>query len=420
MEVTRVFLLTILCSCFCLLCQAQYKYEDRCYTDDLQIAADDVPYNKTYFKHYPGGFRFYRRYEPEQGKKMIVTDIDFPTFRIKRKDTLDLSADDLSSITDCLATKTYDVLVGYRRLAVYNRKTKAINITRFEKPLSFRNILPLNDSTGIMYEYINHHPLDGFSGLEMYMINLNSSQIFRSFKTRTNGIALSHMTVNWTVNAGNYIYTVYPLSGELIKYDQQFKVIDRRLLPISWTNYTANLAYQNETDSLIYKEYDRIRSIVDRLGTDSIKKNRSLILSDLHTKGFVSDVSKTVRANYEFVEKLLPFNDSIIIFTLSRPGYDLKQRDVFFYNINTFRIVRSIPQWQCAKKDSLSKFEDFFSVNVINDVCAGPIFIEDKVYYNTMYNIDLYKDGNIDTLRKSMMKDINKHNYTCRLLEYAY
>ena len=392
--------------------RAQYRYDNRYYAHDLKIGADEFPYDKTSFKRYNNGFRVYRKYDSGKRTKLVISDIDRATFLTKSKDTIDVPKD-LSFITDCLATNKYDVVMGIKRLLVFNRNTKATKYTHWDT-LSCRNVLPVDDSTAIAYMYSDYHPMNGFSGFEMHLINLNNSQVVRSYKTRMNGIALSHMTVNWAVTAGKYIYTVYPLSGELIKYDLQFQIIDRRRLPVKWGNYAKNLAYQHKTDSLIYSEYDRVKKLYEQLGEDSGK------LSLIYTKDFVADVSETVRKEYDFIEKVLPLNDSVIIFTLSRPGYALKYRDLLFYNTNSNKITRSISHWACDRQDVQTKFEDFFPIDIINDAPTAPIFIKDKIYFGTIYNVDLYRRGNTDTLKKIMMKDVAVNNYTWKLLEYSY
>lgn len=393
----------------------QYKYTGKHYTSGSTIAADEIPYLKTSFKNYGHGFRIYRKLD----RKLVITDIDF-LFRARQEDTIEVPDDfSMHSTTDCAPTQTYDVLLGPDRLLTFNRRTKEVYFAHNDT-LNFRNVLPINDSTVLLYVYANYHPGDGFSGLQMHLLDLARIKIINTYTSRIKGIALSHMTVNWAVTAGPYIYSVSPLSGELTTYDRHFKIVDKKLLPIPWANYSGNLKYEAYTDSVVYTEYDRLKKIYDALGRDSVRKNRSLIRSELYSKDFFANTSQTVRKDYEFIEKAIPFSDSIIILTLSRPGYALKYRDVLFYNTRSAKIVRSIPKWSCAKKDTLSRFEDFFNVDVINDAHAAPVFVKDKVYYSTVYNIDLYQNGNADTVKKAMIKDVNKNNYTWRLLEYSY
>ena len=401
----------------CQLAYAQgYTYNGREFLDsDLFSYNEDYgSYNKGYDDH----MRLYNiRYDSAR-VELLVKDVSLNQLKLTTVDTIVDSRLDFFH-NDILATDNYDVLLGNSKMFIYDRASKDVDFIVHDS-IQYENINYINDSLVLLTSVFNYHPLNDFPGLHLTLYNIQTKNIIRHVVKKFNGIALSHMIRQWQLVNKNGIYIVNPLSGKLYKYNFDLDVVDTTYIPVNWVNAKANIEYESQLDSIIYANYSTVNARSTKYGKDSVRKNRSLNVWKVGSRDNINSIIKTTRSEYEYIEKLIHYNDSVIIVTVSRPGYDLQYRDVLFYNVNTNSLMSVNEKWRCGKPLTINKLEEFFVVDLINSNTWMPYFHDDKVYSTTSYNTSVFRQGSQKEVDKLFAKDVIKNKFRCKILEYSY
>lgn len=409
----RLTLLTVLVL-LSQVCFGQYKYVNKLYVDDFTYPKNFPPYGRVKFKGIGEKVRMYTMLD----SSTIIKEIQLNNLTVVRIDTVN---EDISqtNVTDIAVTPKYDVLVGLGRLNIYNRQTHQFNYIKYDT-VEFRHAYAINDSVLLLYYIGNLHPMDGFSGAQFHLYNLNSKRIIKTRKYTAPGTSISHMTVNWFYTDRKKIYEISPFTGEMKCYNMNLELENKYQIPYAWKNIDLNKKFQDSIDNYVNSEWTSMHERIVKLGKDSVRRNRQLISSPVYAKEFVVDVSKRVRSDFEFMEKIIPFNDSVFIITVSQPGYEFDYRDLVFYNFKTNKCINKISKWRCSPADTVKSFEDFFVVDVINDSPVAPYFDNGKIYFPTIYNVNLFVAAPSDTLRKRLFLDSKKNSFHWKLLEYKF
>jgi len=399
-----------------------YSWTGKCFKDST-ITIEEP--HKYYYKGYEDHIRVYIRLSADSKCSLIIKDINLHTLTCEKTDSI---CDDTCNFFyhDFIPTTNYDIIIGNNRLYIHDRQTQKNFFVDNNRAASLNNTTQcyynkgylVNDSVACLYNIYSYHPFDGFPGLHLNLYNLHQKKFIKDTEYVFPGVALSPMINKWAYANDRNIFVVTPLTGILYKYNFELKLIDSIRIPIKWLSYEKNVAYQNHMDTLVYKDWDILHNVYMKYGHDSGLKRPELINSKVQTKDFISDVINNTRSNYEYIEKLVPYNDSIIIITMSKPGYALNYRDLLFYNINTNSIITEKIKWSCSGQDTLTKFEDFFSIGISNSEPNTPYFYGKQIFSPTPYNPLLYKNGSADSLKRNIFHDELKNKYQWYLLEY--
>lgn len=429
MELFRVHVKLVAFCCICLLqllgsidiCAQNYTATGSYFLDNGQVKVEEL--NKYFWKGNKDVFRLYHMITDSVSVVTIVKDIDLNTMAVVRTDTItDVGVNFFHR--DIIVHKDYDIILGNSRMYIYNRKKRKGVYKDFNQyggqNFFFDKGYVVNDSLILLYDIYDFHPFSGLPGIYLNAFNVNTGEFVLHKKAKFPGVGLSYMAVNWGwFNKANF-YAVSPMSGILYKYNMSLELTDSVKMPIKWSDYSKNIQFQKALDERIANNYNKLYGILLKYGLDSIDKNPALGASDMNTKEYISNLIDTVRTHYEYIEKILPYNDSVFIITVCRGGDYLKYRDVYFYNVVTNKVIKEKERWLCSRKDNLERFEDFFVIDVICSEDCAPCFYEGHAYKPTFYNQTLYHNGTKNELEKTIHKDITQNQYQWRLLEYEF
>lgn len=412
-----ILLIIILFTAF-LDIHAQYSLTGKQYVDSTKITPMEIGQN--YYKGFGNTIRVYQQISDSILPKISVTDVNIMTWAVAYKNII---ADVRTAFpyADLAVSKRYDILIGYNHLFVHDRLTNENHFRDFyTDTVKYHSGFILNDSLLYLSSIYNYHPLNAFPGAHMAIFNLRTNRFTKSIAIPFQGILLSHMINSWDLVQHEQIYLVHPLSGKLSRYNKNLEFIDSFHLDIPWQNKPKNLAYQNRTDSFVYRLYANLSQSMRLYGPDSIRNNRKLDPWHGLSGEFMDSVTRTARNHHEYIEKILAINDSTLLVSVCRPGYQLNFRDIYWYNISTRKVIAKNEHWTCSKQDSLSKPEDFFVVDPINSKPFMPYFYGNKIYSRAFYNPALFKSGPKREQSEIFYNDILKHNYRWRILEYTF
>lgn len=400
---------------FYLNSKGQFTHTSKVYTDDAIYKKGIYPFEVIGFMGFDNCMRTYNNIDSES---LVIKTIDLISFRLLNVDTIRDKRTDFGYEMFIPSSKR-DVIIGYKRLLVYNRIDKTIYRQDFDS-VKFTAGYQLNDSIIVLSIIYSYHPGDGVSGINLATFNLNNHRIENIKRAFFPGTAMSHMGINWTFSSKDYFYAVTPMSGKIYKYDLKLNLMDSSDIPIAWSNKKSNVAFEKKADGILLRDWNRINNLYKKLGRDSINNNRSLISSDVFGKDFMSYVSDTVRAHYEYIEKVVPYNDSEVILSICKPDYHSQYRDILIYNFKENVIKKRYDKWQTYRKDTVNRFEDYFFASVIFNRKCPPYFHNNRVYTCTLYNPALYTTGSKDSLDVTIANDIKKNGYKWHLLEFQF
>lgn len=399
---------------------AQYTWTGRLYKEPYVVSNKDIPGDKINFKGTGGNIVIYIRHFENGKNKILIKRIDLSTLRVLNVDTADFGAEGFD-YCDVQPIANREIFIGSDSVAIFDHDSK-----RFRKVdlmgLDFSHSLQLNDTLVLLYSVYNYHPVSGTSGIHLGLLNLKNDRFIRSADFPFPGIVASVMGYgNWITAEGKNIYIVTPFTGRLIKFDLLLKPVDTVVIPLSWANPKLNTVFENKTDSMIYSEWNRISNNYKLYGQDSVRKDNSLKRSIVFTKDYIGPMLDSIHHGLEYIEKVMPLNDSIILITVSKPySNPFMYREIVSYNFRKNSISKRIAQWRTGRKEQLATMEDFFCVDVANDAMKAPYFIGKKVYTYSSFRNELFQPGAKDSLQKILYLDTKKNDYSWRLLEYSW
>lgn len=409
----RIVVFAVLIANNVSVAQTRYQLTGRQYHDSIAIPDYD---GLSFIKGYQETVRVYNKVPDSMSSRLTITDLNINSFSKIASFSITDSRINFSYM-DILATKERDIFIGNNCMYIYNRAKKTSDFIEKDTVMYDRGY-SLNDSLILLSSIFNYHPLDGFPGVHLTVFNLNNKKIIKHIKKKFYGIALSHMINDWVYCKNENIYVVQPLSGNIYKFNNELNLVDSSTIPIRWDSIARNTKYQDSTNFVIYRNYFSTTELVNNYGADSVKRNRKFSVWKLSTKEFIHNIIKQTRENYEYIEKIIPFDDSTVIVSVSRPGYNLKYRDVYYYNPEKNMITGRYEKWLCGREDTLNVPEDFFSVDIINSNPYMPFFYKNKAYALAVYNPLLFVSGTRKNLSEILYNSIVNQNYVWRVLEY--
>lgn len=405
----RIFFLLLLISLH-IKCFSQYKYTGKLFTDNYIITPTANFSGKIGYKGYQNKLRIYQNISDSNNNILIIKSLNLTSLIVDRIDTLNDSAQNFY-YENFIAGENSDIFIGSRKILVYNRSSLKHYIY-YNDFFIYKNGFLINDSVLLLYRLDNFHPADGSLGLHLTLFNINNQKIINDKIEKYNGILFSNIHVDVGLVNKNNFYIVSPMSGILYKYDFHLHLIDSVKIPIQWENIKGNLAYQSQMDSTIYVEYSRMKLNYKKTGNYGYNK--------IYTNNFITGLNNEVR-QYDYIEKLIPYNDSLILVSLYRAEYGNDKRDILFYNVNTNKIVNEFLGWQCDVKKDLKGIEDYFAVNVAMSSAYAPYFYDKSVYYASFANPLIYEgERNRDDLLMKIVNDGKKNGHSWRFLEYKF
>jgi len=397
---------------------AQYRYSRVVYTDSTKISSKIDPYENVSYRLTPEYLRVYTRIKHDSISKIIIKDIDRISFRVRRLDTI---SDYISpvKICDVVNNWSYDVFISYGRIMVYNRNK---NTTWYRQYIlgdrhEFKYAEQLNDSLLVLSTAYDYHPRDGYTGLNIHIFNLNSLSIERTRQLRVPGVAMGFMIGSWITSLKDRIFVLSPLSATLTELDKNLSIIGVKKLTTLGFDIEKNKAFETRLDSISYADWDTLYN--RNVTTYPDRFNESSLKLASQGKEFLMTVGTEVRRDYDRVEQLLHYTDSVFIISIARKGSKFDKRDLYFYNAFTNKVERKILDCQSNRLDTLQVITDYFPI-VLTDYKANlPTFTGNRIYQYSFNDPALFKTGSRDSLDRVYLKDTRKNNYTWRLLEYT-
>ncbi len=389
--------------------RGQYVWSKKMYTDDMLFWQNNEISGKIGYKGLRKEVRLFQNIRTDNSDVLIVKTIGLNNLRQSRIDTL---RDSITSETfgNFIVGDSFDIIFYEKKMLVYQRSSGRHSLYGDDN-FVYNNGYLINDSLVCLYRVYNYHPADGFSGLHLAIFNLNKMEFVTTKKINFSGIGLSNMNANWVYANSEYIYIVSPMTGILHKYDKTLTIIDTIIMPINWSNIDKNVAFQYKIDSTISSEYNRLK--------DTYAMTGKWVRNYVYNSDFIHKTIDDIRAHYEYIEKMMPYNDSVVLLVFYKPNYNFEKRDLIYYNINSNVVVHSDSEWQCSAKTIINDFEDYFTVNIFVSPNNFPYFFNGKVYYPTFANPNLYKnDKSLDILINKIMGDGKQNGHKWRLLEY--
>lgn len=397
---------------------AQYRYSRIVYTDPEKISYALNPYDYVSYRLSPEYLRVYLCIEHNSVRKIVIKDIDRVTFRVRRIDTIpDLIG--TARIRDVVSSRDFDVIVSFNRITVYDRNKNTAWHRRYVSGdmHDFDHADQVNDSLLVLSTISNYHPLDGFSGLSIHIFNLKSLTIERTRLLRVPGVAMGFMASSWITTLKDRIFLLSPLSATLMEMDKNLSIVGSKSLPALNFDIAKNRSFESRLDSICYADWDTLYN--RNLTTYPEKFNESGLTLTSFSKEFMMEVSTGVRQEYDHVEQVLHYSDSVFIISVARKGSRFAKRDLYFYNAVTNKVEREVLNFQSNRTDTMISNTDYFPVVLTDSRAALPTFTGRSIYQYTFSNPDLFKAGSKDTLDRIYLKDTRKNNYTWRLLEYS-
>jgi hypothetical protein len=397
---------------------AQYRFSRVVYTDSTKISSKVDPYENVSYRLTPEYFRVYTRVKHDSLSKIIIKDIDRVSFRVRRIDTI---SDHISpvKICDVVSDQNYDVFISYGRIMVYNRNTNAVWQRQYilGDRHEFKYAEQLDDSLLALSTVYDYHPRDGYTGLSIHIFNLNSLSIERSRELRVPGVAFGFMIGCWITSLKDRIFILSPLSATLTELDKNLSIVGVKKLTTLGFDIEKNNTFESRLDSISYADWDTLYN--RNVTTYPDRFNESSLKLASQSKEFMMTVGTEVRRDYDRVEQLLPYTDSVFIISIARKGSKFDKRDLYFYNAFTGKVDRKIADFQSNRLDTLQVTPDYFPIVLTDYKPNLPTFIGNRIYQYAVNDPALFKPGSRDSLDRVYLKDTRKNNYTWRLLEYT-
>jgi hypothetical protein len=330
------------------------------------------------------------------------------------------------NIEDFTFNKGKVLITAYNKFICFNFNNMSAGLFSYpenledkKEPCRFSNCHYINDSLILLSIIYDYHPVDARGGVYLRMFNVNSKQFGNCKFIKIPGIAVSHMFGNWVTVIKEHIYISLPLTGKLYVLDKEFKEVDSVSLPIfNVAEYAENIQYQSYLDFVIDSETTRILNITSKYPPDSVKLHRSEYTSAIYGKDFFSNTIRDTRQKHTYIENVIPVDDSLIYFSVSQPGYATKFRDIFIYDPTKKKIVKKYPHFQCNHSDSLTKPEDFFTINFAIGRLCYPYIHNGYVYSPSLHSLSSFQTGKFDDLSLKLFNATKQAGYKWTIYKY--
>jgi len=128
----------------------------------------------------------------------------------------------------------------------------------------------------------------------------------------------------------------------------------------------------------------------------------------------------TLRNNYIYLEKAIPFTDSQILITVYKPEYGKHYRDVYIFS-NQGQLCDSIIKWRCTKQKNglIQKNENYYTVDLLNSFWCQPIFWDGKIFKTSRLPYVNITGKKLLDINKELYSTYGKNNKKWYLFEYV-
>ncbi len=344
---------------------------------------------------------------------------------------VEISSDTLSGLPKFLVKQldfnsNYIFIVGNDKYIAVNLKEGTVNIDipqdfvlkPFKKIPPYRNCHFLNDSIVLMSVIYNYNPFSRDAGLYMSLFNIQTKKFIKEYFSEFPGVVLSHLNYNNITVSNDRIYVITPLNGEIWQYDFDLSLISKKASSIfSVTDVKKNIAFANESDSLVLFNKKHIDSLLATIEKDSIDKFYSANIID---KKYITKIIDSFSLGYSFVANVYCIAEDVIGVCVSRPEYIDNKVDFYIVNAKTGKTIKEYKKWVCSIPLQITKQEDLVTVNL--NVGAGnmPYFKNGKVYVGTTLSKLYFEKGKTEDIMEKIFKNNKKSGYKWHLLEYTY
>lgn len=305
-------------------------------------------------------------------------------------------------------------------LFCYNLKNKKISIYSADGKNSFRQIHLLNDSLLLLSDLYAFHPADGIAKAQLYIYNLHKNKVTYSRHLDFEGISISNIVNQWINIIAGEICIVTPLTGKLVFFNNQLIEKDSLQINLPFLNTPANKNFIYSLDSFLASDIHDYNEFIKSKSPDFLK-NHSIQLDFFRGKGEVAHRIQELRNQHSYIEKVLPYNDSIFILSVYRPKLKLNFRSLYFVNIKNGKIQDSIPKWRCISPENgkIKKMENYFTVDLGNSHLIEPLFYKGNVYFYSTFPTTLFTPGlSTDEMNNKLFNWEQKNKHIWELLEY--
>ncbi len=395
---------------------SQYQYLRTVYVDTGDsIPSTRYPLDFVAFKYKSPYLRYYKTSTLKS--LLFIYDFDLNSFVVRKIDTCPNTF--VRFPVDVLPMKNYDVFIEPDKIYIYDRIYGKQTSYRYAYGASknFLCVNAFNDSVLLLSTFTNFHPLDGEPGLHLYIYNIITKNIIRSRIIRMPGIALANSDGAYVSDVGGKCYFIDPLTTDLYYIDTELNVtligtVDNSI------DKKKNINYERESDKLIYGGWDRMYAdFIANFGRD-LDSLKSVIHSDEYTRDFYVNTVNNIKINFDYVEKMYPFNDSCLVVGIARANSGYKVRDVIMYNVFTQKMKSYYKYWLNDRKAICNKFEDYFPASFSNRNTHSLCFKADTILMGTFYDPRLFRPSSKDSLDLEIHKQILKNGYRWSLQEY--
>jgi hypothetical protein len=289
-----------------------------------------------------------------------------------------------------------------------------------KNPHPFDKCQALNDSLVLLYTIYNYHPLDGKAGIHLTVFNINTHQFGKYKFMNFPGIGVSHISGNWVTVVKGKAYVINPLSGRVITLDKNLSIIDSgRVKIFSEEDLSYNLSFQSRIDSIVDNETKFILGVASKYPKDSVQYHYKEYSSTVYAKDFISNTIREVRGKHTFINNIFTSDNSLIVLSVSSPGYAIKYRDVYFYSPAKKKIVKQYLHLLCSHNDTLVKPEDFYTINFAFGKPFFPYIHDNCVYYPSLYALSSFKEGSYDDFSLKLLSETKKSGFKWNVIKYV-
>lgn len=323
-------------------------------------------------------------------------------------------------IRDILVSQRFLMLTGKDQFVYYDTKAQPVfkNTLNDKHYLNYENVELLNDSLLLLYRICNFHPASGQAGLHMNVIKISDLTVIHKRIVPFPSVLLASMSKKWVTIANNRIIAVAPLTGVLSIYDFELNEQKNETLNICDSQFKANESKEAYYDSLFNNENIRLANIINKYPIDSITNNWHLVRSELHSKGFIGNAISEIRQQHISIEKMYSINDSILLFSVSKPSYAFSYRDVYYYNVKTHTIIKSYTRWPISIQSTIDGYEDVCPINLALDNSVFPTIGMDYAIVCSLLCPDKIEYGSKDAVTADIMMKLYSEGYRLKIVKY--
>lgn len=258
------------------------------------------------------------------------------------------------------------------------------------------------------------HPFDVKH--EIYFLKYNLSQGTLSdikhlpLETLVFGNALNR----WVRVMNDEIYIVSAFSGVISILDENFNLKRSFTIQLEGLNNTHMMGFLYASNEVLSKETERLLKEDAYLKTkygenyfyqeEQMMKDRKMlrdiekrIVSDYFSKSGVDKRMQALQSNHQYIEKLIPYNDSTFIISVWKPENGWMFRDLYFINNQNGLIEKEILNWGNQPNPNLEtyqKVEEFFIVPIAYSRYQEAVFYKNEVWVEQLYPLEIFKEGN--------------------------